>query len=62
MSTAQPDADAREQERRALLDKVVYRRHERVNPCFMTGKGCIFTDRIDEPRTLVALVAALERQ
>jgi len=26
----------------------VRQRHERVNPCFMTGKGCVYTDQIDQ--------------
>ena len=26
----------------------VYQRHGRVDPCFMTGKGCVYTDQIDE--------------
>jgi hypothetical protein len=28
--------------------EMVRQRHERVNPCFMTGKGCIYTDQIDQ--------------
>lgn len=31
-----------------LIDKTVYTSHERVNPCFMTGKGCVYADQIDE--------------
>lgn len=26
--------------------------HERVNPCFMTGKGCVYTDQIDQALAL----------
>ncbi len=28
--------------------EAVQQRHERVNPCFMTGKGCVYTDQIDQ--------------
>lgn len=27
---------------------VIRQRHERVSPCFMTGKGCVYTDQIDQ--------------
>ena len=30
-----------------FLEKV-RQRHGRVDPCFMTGKGCVYTDQIDE--------------
>lgn len=28
--------------------KAVHQRHERVSPCFMTGKGCVYTDQVDQ--------------
>jgi len=28
--------------------RVVGERHGRVDPCFMTGKGCVYTDQIDQ--------------
>ncbi len=28
--------------------EAIRQRHERVNPCFMTGKGCVYTDQIDQ--------------
>src|ERR1035437_9559458 len=30
----------------------VRQRHDRVNPCFMTGKGCVYTDQIDQALAL----------
>ncbi len=27
---------------------VIKQRHRRINPCFMTGKGCVHTEHVDE--------------
>jgi hypothetical protein len=42
-----PGAQALRAELKSFL-MAVRRRHERVNPCFMTGKGCVYTDQIDQ--------------
>lgn len=48
MSQSQPqDAKTLRSELEEFLSKVS-QRHERVNPCFMTGKGCVYTDHIDQ--------------
>jgi hypothetical protein len=39
--------EAQKQRRVKLLERV-HRKHNRVDPCFMTGKGCVYTDQIDE--------------
>ncbi|MFH1095923.1 MAG: hypothetical protein V1749_00225 [Candidatus Desantisbacteria bacterium] len=31
-----------------LFDGAVLKPHKKVDPCFMTGKGCVYTDLIDE--------------
>jgi hypothetical protein len=41
------EAEALRTELRSFLS-AVRQRHERVNPCFMTGKGCVYTDQIDQ--------------
>ena len=40
-------ADSLREELRDFF-KIIRRRHNRVNPCFMTGKGCVYTDQIDQ--------------
>ena len=40
-------AEAARVELRTFLG-AVRQRHGRVNPCFMTGKGCVYTDQIDQ--------------
>ena len=30
------------------FEEAIRARHDRVNPCFMTGKGCVYTDQIDQ--------------
>jgi hypothetical protein len=42
-----PEAIALRTELKDFLAAVV-QRHDRVNPCFMTGKGCVYTDQIDQ--------------
>ncbi|HEX5720848.1 MAG TPA: hypothetical protein VF179_32130 [Thermoanaerobaculia bacterium] len=40
-------AEAAQAELQTFLT-AVRQRHDRVNPCFMTGKGCVYTDQIDQ--------------
>jgi len=41
------NSEALRSELKSFLKKV-RERHGRVNPCFMTGKGCVYTDQIDQ--------------
>lgn len=39
--------DRKDDELKVFVSRV-HQRHGRVDPCFMTGKGCVYTDQIDE--------------
>jgi len=40
-------AEERERERNAFISRLDNQPHKRVDPCFMTGKGCVYTEIID---------------